>query len=233
MIHLNFDTFKTEKIVFELRFKEAFKLPISDTKYKILDRFTKKYSVYNTDNAESLSFMDPETNNQLHIQLNRILIDCDKPGSMDDFTKKFYPDITFISSILDIKEFIRVGFRTFHSFEGNNASSISEYIFKEYISADFKSPKLADEFFNPLVQFSGKKGMLTFNFTISQQQEKVIQGTLGSNQVFNETIRDLMIIDLDCYKENIKSNKIDSFFTQVKAINAGLPNYIQTLKGGK
>lgn len=227
LLHLNPNSYKTDKIFLEIRFKDSFKLPLPETKYSILDKFSKKYPAYNTESPENFSFFNPETQQKIHLQLNRFVVDWDNPKTLDDFIKSANADANFIFKILGVEDIIRVGIRTLNSFQGDNQKDISDYLFNHFSTPKIKSRGFADEYFNPHVQFSGKKGSLSFNLAVNYQQQQTIQGTI--NQVFNQTIRDLLVVDLDCYKENIKISKLHTFFSEIKNLNLELPEYIQSI----
>lgn len=228
MLHLNFNNFSLDKIFIEVRFKDSFKLPLAETKYKILDKLSKKYSAINTDNPEQLSFLKPESNQQLHIQLNRIVFDWDKYNNLDEFVKSSYADLTYILKILEVNDIIRVGFRTFHHFDNvGTQSAINEFVFKEYLSPKLKSANFADEYFNPKVQISGKKGLNFFNLSISYAQEQIIESNF--NQIMNQQIRDLLLVDLDGYRENLKVAKLLGFLNEIKELNSKLPDYLKSV----
>jgi uncharacterized protein (TIGR04255 family) len=227
MLHLDPSSFKTDKIFMELRFKESFKLPLSDTKYRLLDKFSKKYPAFNTDNPENIILANHDRQEQLFIQLNRIVIDWNKPKSMEDFIKSAQADSNFILKLLEVEDIIRIGTRTINSFQGSNQNAVTEFIFKQYITSKFKSSSFADEYFNPSVHLSGRKGKMHFNLTISYLQEQILEGTV--NQLVNQQIRDLLAVDLDSYRENIKVSKMQSVFDEVKKINFNLPEYILSI----
>jgi uncharacterized protein (TIGR04255 family) len=228
MLHLDYSTFKIDKIFIEVRFKDSFKLPLTDTKYTILEKLTKKYPAYNIENPEHIFLANPSEQKQIHVHLNRIIIDWDKPVSIDDFIKSSQADMAFLLRCLDVNDLIRVGIRTLSSYEGNNQNAISEFIFKEFISTKLKSSDFGDEFTNPRVQFSGRKGSLFFNFALAYQQEQIIQGDLGAP--LENQIRDLFLIDLDCYKENLKVSKLNTVLVEIKDMNLKIPNYIRAIK---
>lgn len=230
MLHLDYNTYKLEKIFIELRFKDSFKLPISDTKYKILDKLSKKYPLYNTQNPEAISLSNPEQRINVHIHLNRIIVDWDEPKSFEEFIKISLADCSFLLKCLDVTELQRLGLRTMHSYKGINQQSITEFMFKEFISPKLKTPDFADTFKNPSIQFSGAKGSLEFNFALGYQQVQVIHGDLGTNKV-NSQIRDLLMVDLDCYRESVKVSKLQSLMNEIKEMNLKLPNYLQKIKG--
>lgn len=229
MLHLNPNVYKTNKVFLELRFKESFKLPLNDTKYTLLDKFIKKYPSYNTENPESISMINHERQQQLHIQLNRIVIDWDKPSSIEDFYKSALADCNFILKTLEVDEIIRIGIRTLNSFEGNNQQAITEFIFRQYMTTKFKSPSFADEYFNPSVQMAGRKGKLFFNLSLGYQQEQIIEADFNK-QGMNQIIRDLLLVDLDSFRDKIKTTKLQSFFADVKNLNSHLPDYILSIK---
>lgn len=228
MLHLNYDTFKLTKIFAELRFKDSFKLPQNEIKYKILDKLSNKYQIYNNDNPEILSFFNPEKMQQVHIQLNRIFINWEKPEGFDDFIKSSQADCAFILKSLEVETVQRAGIRTINTFDGPNQSAINEFIFNHYLTTKFKSNSFADDYFNPRIQLSGKKGKLFFNLGIGYQQEQIIEGKM--NEILNQKTSDLLLVDLDSYRENIKVNKLSEFFTDAKNLNSSLPDYIKSIK---
>lgn len=231
MLHLDYNSFNLNKSFIEIRYKDSFKLPIDDTRYKILDKLTKKYTNYQAENRESLSFF--ENNKQLHIQMNRIIIDWEKP-SLDEFIKSANSDINFILKTIEVSDILRIGFRTLHSFESNNQESIDQYIFKEYMTSGIKSTKFADHYFNPRVQFSGKKSNNLFNMAFYYQKEQTIEGTLDFiKPILNQNTRDLLVVDLDGYRENLKTAKIQPFLNEIKDLNRQLPDYIKSIRNDK
>ncbi|WP_137744820.1 hypothetical protein [Robertmurraya siralis] len=229
MLHLNLNTFKFEKIFIEVRYKESFKLPLTDIKFKILDKLTKKYPGYNIENPEQILLSNSEELKQLHIFLNRIIINWDNPNNIDDFIKSSQADLSFIFKCLEINSLNRFGFRTLGSFEGSSQNAISEFIFKEFVSPKLKSPVFGDIYLNPRVQFAGKKGTLHFNFALEYQQNQTIHGNLGSQSMTTE-IRNLLMVDLDCYKENVKVSKLENLLSEIKEQNLKIPTYLKAIK---
>ncbi|MFE3973202.1 MULTISPECIES: hypothetical protein [unclassified Peribacillus] len=234
MLHLDFNSYTTDKSFIEVRFKDSFKLPLTDTRYKILDKMSKKYSQHHSENPELLSFLDQSRQQQLHIQLNRIVIDWDKPNSLGEFIKSAVSDLTFVLKLMEVNEIIRIGFRTLHSFQSNSQEAIDQFIFKEYLTSKFKSQQFADHYFNPRVQFSGKKGASLFNLAMYYQQEQTIESSFDPRMpIINKDVRDLLTVDLDGFRENFKVQKLQTVLNDLKELNDKLPDYIKSLRNDK
>jgi hypothetical protein len=230
MIHLDPRSYRNDRIFLELRFKESFKLALNDTKYIILDKLQKKYPAYNIENPENISLVNHERGEQVAIQLNRLFFSWDKPKSITDFIKSVQPDCNFILKTLEVDDILRIGFRTHNSFQGSSQNSINEFIYNNYLSRKFKSSDFADQFFNPVVQFSGKKGSLTFNIVLTYSQEQIIEHQIGQTAAVSSQIRDLLMVDLDTYKEKIRTNKLQNFFQDSQQLNSKLCEYILSIK---
>ncbi|MCU5519709.1 hypothetical protein OCA41_05235 [Bacillus cereus] len=230
MLHLDFNNLKLDRVLIELRFQDTFKIGLPEVRFKLLEKFTRKYSMYDNNNTEALGFYNPEKQMQLEIRLNRCLITWDQPNNLPEFLKSAKGDFSFLLSQLDINVLHRVGVRTFNSYEAQNQQVIDQFIFKEYLAPGVCSPNFADEYFSPRVQMSGKKKGILFNLAISHQQEQVIQGKV--NEIVNSKIHDTLVIDLDSYKENIKVSKLEPFLNDVRNLNEDSINYLQTFKQG-
>ncbi|AQU73807.1 hypothetical protein [Priestia megaterium] len=213
------------KAVIEIRYQEAFKLPTSDVKYKIVDKMVhKKYPNYNIEQPENLSFFNPEKELQFHVGINRILIDWDQPSNLSEFVKMAIPDINFILKEINVHQVDRVGFRNFYLAPFSSQQEVTDILFKNFISPKLKQPSFADTYFSPQVGFSGKKGKLNFNLNLRYQQEQIIHGS--NTTLLQNTINDYLVTDFDCYQENVKQTKLETFFTHSKDMNNGLNEYI-------
>ncbi|MEI5893160.1 TIGR04255 family protein [Bacillus cereus] len=230
MLHLNFDKVKLDRVLIEVRFKDNFKIGLQEVRFKMLEKLTKKYSMYDTENAEALALFDPEKKMQLVIQLNRCAITCDEPTNLIEFIKSAKADFSFIFKQMEIDILNRVGVRTFNFFEGQDQKAIEQFIFKEYLSSGICSPDFAEEYFSPQIRLSGKKSGMLFNLAIGHQQQQIIEGII--NEVMNNKITDSLVVDFDCYKENTKVAKFETLLTTANNLNKECLNYLKAVKKG-
>ncbi|HEF1895845.1 TPA: hypothetical protein R9Z04_000915 [Bacillus cereus] len=230
MLHLNFDGVKLDRILIEVRFKDNFKIGLQEVRFKMLEKLTKKYSMYDSENPEVLALFDPEKKIQLVIQLNRCAINCDEPNNLIEFIKSAKADFSFIFKQMEIESLNRVGVRTSNSFEGKDQKAIEQFIFKEYLSSGICSPNFAEEYFSPQIRLSGKKSGMLFNLAIGHQQHQIIEGII--NEVMNNKITDLLVVDFDCYKENTKVSKFDALLMTAANLNKDCLEYLKTVNKG-
>ncbi|MEZ2325957.1 hypothetical protein R1C46_19335 [Bacillus tropicus] len=230
MLHLNFDGVKLDRILIEVRFKDNFKIGLQEVRFKMLEKLTKKYSMYDSENPEVLALFDPEKKIQLVIQLNRCAINCDEPNNLIEFIKSAKADFSFIFKQMEIESLNRVGVRTSNSFEGKDQKAIEQFIFKEYLSSGICSPNFAEEYFSPQIRLSGKKSGMLFNLAIGHQQHQIIEGVI--NEVMNNKITDLLVVDFDCYKENTRVSKFDALLMTAANLNKDCLEYLKTVNKG-
>ncbi|MDA1797572.1 TIGR04255 family protein [Bacillus cereus group sp. BY8-1LC] len=230
MLHLNFEELKLDRALIEVRFKDNFKVGLQEVRFKMLEKLTKKYAMYDSENAEALAFFNPEKKIHLVIQLNRCAITCEEPTNLIEFIKSAKADFSFIFKQLEIDSLLRVGMRTFNFFEGPDQKAIEQFIFKEYLSAGVCSPDFAEEYFSPEIKLSGKKNGLLFNLAISHQQHQVIEGII--NEVMNNKITNSLVVDFDCYKENTRVSKFETLLTTAHSLNNDCLAYLKAVKKG-
>lgn len=230
MLHLNLAQQKIGKIFLEIRHKEIFTLP--EKKFKILEKFTKKYPDYNIDSPERIILINPEKQIQIHISINRILIDWDSPTSVDEFIKICNSVLGDLKNIITIEKVSRIGLRTFFQYKEGNQKDIENYIFNRYFSSGAKPTEMiADEIFAPRVHFSGRKGKLTFNFAVSYQQEQLIHANL-KGPVDSQT-NNYFLADVDVYREgSLNIGTVTQFLDEYHDfIKTNVPNYLKKVEG--
>ncbi|MEH7110648.1 hypothetical protein [Bacillus sp. JJ1764] len=228
MLHLNMSTKKVTKIFLELRYKEIFSLP--ENKFKILDKLSKNFSEFDTNQADRIVMFSPEKRLTAHIFINRLTIDWDDPTSITDFNKICAHFIKTLNSVIKIEEPKRIGIRTFLGFKVENQKEIENYILNKFFSANAKNTsEIADEIYNPRLQISGRKGNILFNFGIGTFQEQIIQGELPKPAF--AVVNNYLNFDIDVYKESgISVNNPDSFLnTTQDFIDNKMIQYIKSV----
>jgi hypothetical protein len=229
MLHLDFTKVKNNNSFLELRFKDVFSLP--KDKYRILEKLADKYPAYNFDSPERVSLANPDKKIHIHVHLNRLIIEWENPPNLSDFLKVVKPTIDDIVRILKIQHFSRTGIRVYFNYYTNSPEEAFSYISNRYYSSSAKKyESIADEIFAPKIQFSGRKGSLKFNLTISYEQQHTIQGSVG--QQLNESVRHSILFDIDAFKDtNLNANNLKQYFTDVEElINNRLFEYIKTVE---
>ncbi|WCK53884.1 hypothetical protein PP175_21585 [Aneurinibacillus sp. Ricciae_BoGa-3] len=222
-MHLDIDNLNFSKIFIELRYGEAFTLPTK--KYEILEALKNKYTAYNADQAEVLSLLNTEKRFQIHIEINRMVIDWDAPISFKDFSNFTLPVVNTISKILQIGSYIRVGIRSLLTAQINSADEINQYIFQKYFSSNARDTSLiADEISNPAIKFSGRKGQVHFNMTVGYQQ--VLEAAANTGQI--ETLYHNLLVDIDSFRSNINKNRLQNLFTDTDTfLNDNVKRYLK------
>jgi uncharacterized protein (TIGR04255 family) len=230
LLHLDIKKTKVSKVFIEILYKDAFIFPLSDTKYSLLDKLTKKYPAYNNESPEMLGLFHPEMNKEITIQLNRLFLSWNSPNSIDDFIKSSKPDINLVLRTLKVDSIIRIGLRTYHTIECQNETQVSQYVFKQYLSPNIRNTEIFGEnLSNPRVQFSGVKEGNKFNLMLGYQQERILKGNFGIQM--EEIINNHFLADLDVYRENIKINSIDKMLNEAHLLNNKVPFYLKSLEG--
>lgn len=230
MLHLNLNQKKYGKIFLELRYKEIFSLP--EKKFKILDKLTKKYPEYNADSPDRISLMNQEKQIQVHIHINRLVIDWDAPTSIQDFNKISKSVIQDLKTIVQIESPTRIGVRTFLQFKSDSQKEVENYIFNKYFSSNAKSIEiLGDEMYNPRLQLSGRRGKNLFNLAFAYQQEQILEGEL--HKPMFTTINNFFSVDADIYREgSFNINSVNPFLDEVgDFLETPLINYIKKVEG--
>ncbi len=72
MFQIDFSLMKMDTIFVEFRYNDIFSLP--EYKFKLLDKLTQKYPVYNIDNADRVILFQPDKEIEIQIGINRMLI---------------------------------------------------------------------------------------------------------------------------------------------------------------
>jgi hypothetical protein len=217
------------KIFLEIRYKEVFSLP--EKKYKILDKLTKKYPEYNIDSPDRISLFNPEKRIQIHIHLNRLIIDWDDPTSVGDFIRLAKSVITDIKNILHIETVSRFGLRALLQYKEKNREAIESYILNRFLKSNaIPIEEIADEVFAPRLHFSGRKGKNFFNLAIGHQQEQIIEGNFTGKM--NAHVNDFLLVDVDQYRDgNLNINRglslLDDF---ERFLDQKIPEYLRRVE---
>jgi hypothetical protein len=230
MLHLNIEKKRFNKIFLELRFKEIFSLP--DYKYKILDKLSKGFTNFDTNQPDRISMFNQEKRLNVHININRILIDWDQPPSIQEFTKVSLNLIRSLNSIVTLEDIKRIGVRSFLVFPTESDKEVESYIINKYFSTNARNTtNFADQIFNPSINFSGRKGPLLFNFGVVLTQEQIIQGEV-TRPLYAE-MNHYLTYDVDVYRElGVKVNNLEKFLSStVKLVDESLLHYIKSVEG--
>lgn len=199
MISINLDNMSLEKIFIEFRFRKAFSLP--ENKYKILEKYSEHYPLYNTDQPEALILFNPEKKRKVDIFIDRMVIDWEQPSSIGDFGDEVNNIVGFISKMLKIEVLLRVGLRGYWLIKNLNSQDINNTILHRFYSDSAKrTDGFADEIFDPSIRISGRKGNIKFNLAVSHQQQQVFEGAPG-NMIPVAEFHNLLA-DIDVYRDN-------------------------------
>jgi uncharacterized protein (TIGR04255 family) len=217
MFQMDFSKVQIGKIFMELRYKDVFSFP--EQRYKILDKLSKKYPEVNAEFNERVSLFNPEKRISIHISMNHIIIDWDKPPNLNEFLKVARSIIDDVKRILKIEVIFRIGIRNFIQHQVSKPEEATKYIMSRYFSANAnKTSDIADEIYTTAVSLSGRKKNVKFNLNVNYQQNQVIQGSL--NQILAETVSHFIIADVDVFKDtNVNLGNLEGFFRDVQEFN--------------
>lgn len=199
MININLDDMVLDKIFIEFRYRNAFSLP--ENKYKILEKYSEQYPLYNTEQQEALILFNSEKRRRVDIFIDRMVIDWDQPSSIGEFVSEVNDIVGAISKMLKIEVLLRVGLRGYWTIKSLESQDINNAILHRFYSDSAKrTDGFADEVFDPSIRISGRKGTIKFNLAVSHQQQLVFEGAPGSMSPVTEIHN--LLADIDVYREN-------------------------------
>lgn len=229
MFQLDLSNYKLSKVFLEIKYKEIFSLP--EKKFKIMDKIGHKFSDYDINSPDRISLVDGDKKLQVHIHINRLVIDWDLVPSYNDFIKVCQSLLKDLKPLLSFQEINRVGIRSMVNFPCNNQEEVTNYLINRYFSNGAKKTEfIGDIVANPRISFSGTRKTIKFNFGLNYQQEQLIESGISGN--VTNSIYHYLSTDIDVYKENININKIDNFFIESKDFfENNLIKYMKNVEG--
>lgn len=199
MVSINIDNMVLEKIFIEFRYRNAFSLP--EHKYKILEKYSQQYPLYNTEQPEALILFNSEKGRRVDIFIDRMVMDWDQPSTIGEFVAEVNSIVEHITKMLKIEVLLRVGMRGHWVIKNLNPQDINNTILHRFYSDSAKrTDGFADEIFDPSIRISGRKMNIKFNLAVSHQQQQVFEGPPGNMNPVAEYHN--LLADIDVYRDN-------------------------------
>jgi len=194
----NLRTFK-DALKYEVEYKEE-----SVTKYEM--KFEKDNQSFNIVNIGKLgSYLLKSHNAKFIFDHEKFLLTTNKYVRFSAFYDLFKTGVLIMQGVIDINEFKRIGLRYINTIELDELKALSDW--REFINADFipDYSKIRIDASN----FSLRRNMNTFIF---KDGEYAVNVNLGLwNREFPSIISNdkSVILDIDCYIDNVLLNKED------------------------
>lgn len=183
---------------------------------------------YNYDEKmKTLILINSERQFNTIINKNRIEINCDSQIEFNDFKHMGQNILEVLVNKLSIKNFIRIGMRTFRGIISNNMDQAKKYVWKNYIKikpSDFTDIGNADQC---AVKFSILRGKYKINLSIMPNRYQMLQ--VQNGKVINNINKPEIVIDSDIYIDN--SNNVEEILNYfiddvIKINNNEINNFV-------
>lgn len=232
---INLEDFKIQRIIIEGRHRDIFTVP--DLKYKFLSQFQHEFPLYNTENPESFTFIDPKRQLTMTISIKKFDFSYEPlDGGVDIYgIASFYKDIVSIvhriNKISKIEALNRIGTRIFFIQHFENQQQVENIIFKKFLNTEFGNTlSHFDEVSSPHARFSARKGNTKMNIGFSHQEEQRIEAQGNRNTVTK--VNDSLLIDYDIFRDsNLSVKNLSSFTDQIVPMIQILNNFLIKSEG--